>query len=139
MIALKAETRQSNLYISLATRTRVFRGGEPLPAKRTLYQMEDYIQQVLAFDVRRVCSPHTADLDAGLPARGLNGEARSAGRLAGLGRRLRPHDVVAGSVEPRRVVGAQPGRSSGRFAARWPCSRPVDWPTSMRYPSGSRM
>jgi hypothetical protein len=33
----------------------------------------------------------------------------------------------------------QPGRSSGRFAARWPCSRPVDWPTSMRYPSGSRM
>jgi len=25
-----------------------------------------------------------------------------------------------------------PGRSSGRFAARWPCSRPVDWPTSMR-------
>jgi Homeodomain-like domain len=34
---------------------------------------------------------------------------------------------------------AQPGRSSGRFAARLPCSRPVDWPTSMRYPSGSRM
>ena len=30
-------------------------------------------------------------------------------------------------------------RSSGRFAARWPCSRPVDWPTSIRYPSGSRM
>ena len=54
VIALKAETRQqSNLYISQATRTRVFRGGEPLPAGRTLYQMEDYIQQVLAFDVRR--------------------------------------------------------------------------------------
>jgi trehalose/maltose hydrolase-like predicted phosphorylase len=153
VIALKAETRQSNLYISQATRTRVFRGGEPLPATRTLYQMEDYIQQVLAFDVRQgeatrvekliafytsrdpavsdtlvraarsaarhsdfsaafdrhraawdelwrtcdgrvygnqqvqlllrlhaahllqVCSPHTADLDAGMPARGLNGEA----------------------------------------------------------------
>ncbi len=132
---------------------RVFRGGVPLPASRTLYQMEDYIQQVLAFDVRQgeatrvekmvafftsrdpavsdtlvraagsaarhsdfpasfgrhsaawdelwrtcdvrvsgneqvqsllrlhiahllqVCSWHTADLDAGLPARGLNGEA----------------------------------------------------------------
>ena len=53
VIALKAETRQSNLYISQATRTRVFRGGEPLPARRTLYQMEDYIQQVLAFDVRQ--------------------------------------------------------------------------------------
>ena len=153
VIALKAETRQSNLYISQATRTRVFRGGELLPAMRALYQMEDYIQQVLAFDVRQgeatrvekmvafytsrdpavsdtlvraarsaarhsdfrasfqrhsaawdalwrtcdgcvsgndqvqlllrlhiahllqVCSPHTADLDAGLPARGLNGEA----------------------------------------------------------------
>jgi trehalose/maltose hydrolase-like predicted phosphorylase len=153
VIALKAETRQSNLYISQATRTRVFRGGQQLPVSRTLYQMEDYIQQVLAFDVgqgaatrvekmvafytsrdpavsdtlvraatsaarydefapslRRhnaawdelwrvcdlrapgndevqlllrlhiahllqVCSRHTADLDAGLPARGLNGEA----------------------------------------------------------------
>jgi trehalose/maltose hydrolase-like predicted phosphorylase len=153
VIALKAETRQSNLYISQATRTRVFQGGEQLPATRTLYQMEDYIQQVLAFEVRQgeatqvekmvafytsrdpavsdtlvraarsaarhsdfagaaerhgaaweelwrtcdvgasgneqvqlllrlhiahllqVCSPHTADLDAGMPARGLNGEA----------------------------------------------------------------
>ena len=153
VIALKAETRQSNLYISQATRTRVFRGGAALPASRTLYQMEDYIQQVLAFDVRQgeatrvekmvafytsrdlavsdtlvraarsagrqsdfrtafgrhgaawdelwrscdvrvpgneqvqlplrlhiahllqVCSWHTADLDAGMPARGLNGEA----------------------------------------------------------------
>jgi trehalose/maltose hydrolase-like predicted phosphorylase len=153
VIALKAETRQSNLYISQATRTRVFGGDEPLPVSRTLHQMEDYIQQVLAFEVRQgeatriekmvafytsrdpavsdtlvraarsaerhsdfagaferhsaawdelwrtcdgrvpadeqvqlllrlhtahllqVCSPHTADLDAGLPARGLNGEA----------------------------------------------------------------
>jgi len=153
VIALKAETRQSNLYISQATRTRVFRDGQQLPATRTLYQMEDYIQQVLAFDVHQgvptrvekmvsfytsrdpavsdtlvraarsaarhdefaasfgrhsaawdelwrvcdvrvsgndqvqlllrvhiahvlqVCSRHTADLDAGLPARGLNGEA----------------------------------------------------------------
>ncbi|MDR3081987.1 MAG: glycoside hydrolase family 65 protein, partial [Streptomyces sp.] len=153
VIALKAETRQSNLYISHAARTRVFRGDEQLAVGRTLYQMEDYIQQVLAFDVRQgaatrvekmvafytsrdpavsdtlvraaksaarhdafaaslrrhdaawdelwqvcdvrasgddqvqlltrlhiahllqVCSRHTADLDAGLPARGLNGEA----------------------------------------------------------------
>ena len=153
VIALKAETRQSNLYISQATRTLVFRDGAPLAASRTLYQMEDYIQQVLAFDVRQgeptrvekmvafytsrdpavsdslvraarsaarhsdfpasferhiaawselwrtcdmrvsgdeqvqlllrlhiahllqVCSWHTADRDAGMPARGLNGEA----------------------------------------------------------------
>jgi trehalose/maltose hydrolase-like predicted phosphorylase len=153
VIGLKAATRQSNLYVSEATRTRVFRGGVALTANRTLYQMEDYIHQVLAFDVRQgeatrvekmvafytsrdpavsdtlvraarsvarradfpeslqrhsaawdelwracdlrvsgnervqvllrlhiahllqVCSWHTADLDAGMPARGLSGEA----------------------------------------------------------------
>ena len=153
VIALKAETRQSNLYISQAARTRVFRGDRQVQVERRLYQMEDYIQQVLAIDVRQgeptrveklvtfftsrdpavsdtlvkattlvarhtdfgasferhaaaweelwrvcdmrvsgeesvqlllrlhiahvlqVCSRNTADLDAGLPARGLNGEA----------------------------------------------------------------
>jgi trehalose/maltose hydrolase-like predicted phosphorylase len=153
VVALKAETRQSNLYISQAARTRVFRGDRPVQVERRLTQMEDYIQQVLAFDVRQgepirveklvtfftsrdpavsdtlvkaatsvarhtdfaasferhaaaweelwrvcdvrvsgeesvqsllrlhiahvlqVCSRNTADLDAGLPARGLNGEA----------------------------------------------------------------
>ena len=153
VIALKVETRQSNLYVSQAARTRVFSGDDPVPVERSLYQMEDYIQQVLAFDVRQgtavrvekmvafitsrdpatsdtldragtsaqryrdfgeallrhasacdelwrdcdvgvprdawvqlllrlhighvfqVCSHHTADLDAGVPARGLNGEA----------------------------------------------------------------
>jgi trehalose/maltose hydrolase-like predicted phosphorylase len=154
VIALKVQTRQSNLYISQAARTRVLSGGdEPLDVERSLYQMEDYIQQVLAFDVRQgaavrvekmvafftsrdpaisdslakagtsalryagfgqaparhasawdelwrvcdvrvpgddrvrlllrlhichilqVCSHHTAGLDAGAPARGLNGEA----------------------------------------------------------------
>ena len=153
VIALKVQTRQSNLYISEAARTRVFEGTAPLAVQRTLYQMEDYIQQAVAFDVRQgvavrvekmvtfftsrdpaisdtltkagtsaqryrdfgealsshaeaweelwrvcdvevpddarvqfllrlhichilqVCSHHTADLDAGVPARGLNGEA----------------------------------------------------------------
>src|ERR1019366_8560078 len=153
VIALKVQTRQSNLYISQAARTRVFEGSVLLAVERSLYQMEDYIQQVLAFDVRQgaparvekmltfwtsrdaatsdtlakagtaalwrhdfegalkrhvsaweelwrvcdvrvrgdervqmllrlhvshilqVCSRHTADLDAGVPARGLNGEA----------------------------------------------------------------
>jgi trehalose/maltose hydrolase-like predicted phosphorylase len=153
VIALKVETRQSNLYISQAARTRVFQGSEPMAVERTLHQMEDYIQQALAFDVRQgsavrlekmiafytsrdpaisdtlskagtsaqrsadfdeelgrqrsawgelwrvcdlrvpadeevqqllrlhtchllqVCSRVTADIDAGVPARGLNGEA----------------------------------------------------------------
>jgi predicted RNA polymerase sigma factor len=38
-----------------------------------------------------------------------------------------------------RQASTQPGRSSGRLAASSPCSRPVDCPTSIRYPSGSRM
>ncbi len=153
VIALKVQTRQSNIYITEAARTRVFEDGEALAVQRSLHQMEDYIQQVLAFDVRQgapvrvekmvtfstsrdaatgdtlakagrsalwrpdfeealerhasaweelwrvcdvrvhgdervqmllrlhifhvlqVCSRHTADRDAGVPARGLNGEA----------------------------------------------------------------
>ena len=153
VVALKAETRQSNMYISHAARTRVFAADQSPQVERRLYQVEDYIQQVLAFDVQQgtatrvekmvafytsrdpavsdtlvraarsaarhadfadafarhtaawdelwqvcdmrvsgdqnvqqllrlhiahvlqVCSRHTADLDAGMPARGLNGEA----------------------------------------------------------------
>jgi len=153
VVALKVMTRQSDIYVSEAARTRVYDGGEQIEADRTLYQMEDYIQQVLAFDVRegmparvekmvafftsrdraisdtlasagksallspafeealalhrfawaelwrvcdvelpsadrvqlllrlhiahivQVCSRHTAEQDAGVPARGLNGEA----------------------------------------------------------------
>jgi trehalose/maltose hydrolase-like predicted phosphorylase len=153
VIALKVRTRQSNLYVAEAARTRVFRGEDLVEVQRGLYQMEDYIQQALAFDVcqgesvrvekmvafytshdrainetlgaagrsvarypsfaealdrharaweelwevcdlrlpgnervqfllrlhishvLQVCSRHTADLDAGVPARGLNGEA----------------------------------------------------------------
>jgi trehalose/maltose hydrolase-like predicted phosphorylase len=141
------------VYISEAARTRVFAGQEPAAVERSLYQTEDYIQQVLAFELRegapvrvekmvtlamsrdpatsdtltkagtvalrrpdfaqdlerhvdaweelwrvcdvrvrgdeevqhllrlhichvlQVCSRHTADVDAGVPARGLNGEA----------------------------------------------------------------
>jgi trehalose/maltose hydrolase-like predicted phosphorylase len=153
VIALKVRTRQSTMYVAEAARMRVFDGDEAIAAERTLYQMEDYIQQVLAFDaqegrplrveklvafytsrdraiseplgnagksaarypdfaealarhaiawdglwrrcdlqlpreprvqlllrlhishVLQVCSRHTADHDAGVPARGLNGEA----------------------------------------------------------------
>ncbi|MGH3981455.1 MAG: glycoside hydrolase family 65 protein [Pseudonocardiaceae bacterium] len=56
IIALKVQTRQSNIYIAEAARTRVFRGGEvddSWDVDRSLYQMEDYIQQVIAFDVEQ--------------------------------------------------------------------------------------
>jgi trehalose/maltose hydrolase-like predicted phosphorylase len=153
VIALKVQTRQSNVYVSEAARTRVFAGERPLAVERSLFQTEDYVQQALAFELPRdtpvrvekmvalaishdaatsdtlpkagaaalrrpdfnaalkrharawqelwrlcdiqvrgearvqallrlhishilqVCSGHTADLDAGVPARGLNGEA----------------------------------------------------------------
>ena len=52
VIALKARTRQSRIEIAQAARTRVYRGEEELAVARSTYQTEDYIQQVLAFDVQ---------------------------------------------------------------------------------------
>ena len=153
IIALEVRTRQSRFYVAEAARTLVYGEGPDPVVQRSLYQMQDYIHQVLSFEVgqgkpvhvekmvafytsrdaaineplvnagkavgrygtydeaferhRRawdelweicdvrvpkddrvqlllrlhishilqVCSPHTADLDAGVPARGLNGEA----------------------------------------------------------------
>ena len=153
IIALKVRTRQSRIYFAEAARTRVFDEKGKLDVARDLYQMQDYVHQVLSFEVRekepvrvekmvafytsrdnaineplvnagkdivgypafarafedharaweelwdlcevrvpndesvqfllrlhishvlQVCSPHTADIDAGVPARGLNGEA----------------------------------------------------------------
>ena len=51
VIALKVQTRQSNLYVSEGARTQVFDGQGAVPVERSLYQMEDYIQQMLAFDL----------------------------------------------------------------------------------------
>jgi trehalose/maltose hydrolase-like predicted phosphorylase len=153
VIALRARTRQSHIYIAEAARTRVYGEHEVVSVGRDFYQTDNYIQETLTFDVKenspvrvekmvalyssrdhaineplanaikavvryepfaeafdhharawdelwsvcdvripkdsrvqllvrlhishvlQVCSPHTADLDAGVPARGLNGEA----------------------------------------------------------------
>jgi trehalose/maltose hydrolase-like predicted phosphorylase len=153
VIALEVRTRQSRIYVAEAARTRVYGEEGSLDVDRSLYQMQDYVHQVLSFEARekepvrvekmvafytsrdaaineplvnagkavnrygsfdeaferharawdelwelcdvrvpkddrvqlllrlhishilQVCSPHTADLDAGVPARGLNGEA----------------------------------------------------------------
>ncbi|MBW3653939.1 MAG: glycoside hydrolase family 65 protein, partial [Actinobacteria bacterium] len=53
IIALHSETRQSNIYVAEAARTRVFRGADRLYVQRSLFQVEDYIQQVLRFKVQR--------------------------------------------------------------------------------------
>ncbi len=53
IIALHTETRQSNIYVAQAARTRVFRGEDQLYVQRSLFQVEDYVQQVLRFEVTR--------------------------------------------------------------------------------------
>ncbi|CAN5568608.1 hypothetical protein BH24ACT21_BH24ACT21_15970 [soil metagenome] len=153
VIGLRVRTRQSRIYVAQAARTRVYDEGGEVDAGRTLYQMDDYVHQVLAFELKekepvrvekmvsfyttrdsaineplanaqksvvrfgtfeealdrhvrawdelwsvcdvripgdervqqllrvhishilQVCSPHTVDLDTGVPARRLNGEA----------------------------------------------------------------
>lgn len=153
VISLLARTRQSRIYVAEAARTRVYEEEAESNVERELYHMEDYIHQVLTFQVEQgkgtrvekmvafytsrdhaineplvnaekaigrygtfteaferhvraweevwadcdvrlprddwaqlllrthishvlqVCSQHTADLDAGVPARGLNAEA----------------------------------------------------------------
>jgi trehalose/maltose hydrolase-like predicted phosphorylase len=51
IIALQQETRQSNIYVAEAARARVFKGDEQLDVSRSLFQVEDYIQQVVGFEV----------------------------------------------------------------------------------------
>jgi trehalose/maltose hydrolase-like predicted phosphorylase len=52
VIALKTRTRQSSIEIAEAARTRAYLENGDLEVSRSVYQTEDYIQQVLAFDVR---------------------------------------------------------------------------------------
>ena len=51
VIALKSRTRQSRIEIAEAARTRAYSGDQELEVTRSTFQSEDYIQQVLAFEV----------------------------------------------------------------------------------------
>jgi trehalose/maltose hydrolase-like predicted phosphorylase/beta-phosphoglucomutase-like phosphatase (HAD superfamily) len=53
VIALKVKTRQSRIEIAEAARTRVYRGDRELDVARSVYQMQDYIQQGLEFEVEQ--------------------------------------------------------------------------------------
>jgi trehalose/maltose hydrolase-like predicted phosphorylase len=53
VIALKVRTRQSRIEIAEAARTRVYRGEHEFEVARTTRQMQDYIQQILEFDVEQ--------------------------------------------------------------------------------------
>lgn len=50
-IGLKAQTRQSQIEIAQAARTRVYRGDELVDVERDTFQIEDYIHQTLDFDI----------------------------------------------------------------------------------------
>jgi trehalose/maltose hydrolase-like predicted phosphorylase len=53
LIALEARTRQSLIYIAEAARTRVYDAHrKEIDVGHSLYRMEDYIHQVLSFDVQ---------------------------------------------------------------------------------------
>jgi trehalose/maltose hydrolase-like predicted phosphorylase len=53
VIALMARTRQSRIYVAEAARTIAYRADASIVVERELYQMEDYIQQVVALDLRQ--------------------------------------------------------------------------------------
>jgi alpha,alpha-trehalase len=84
VIALKARTRQSRIEIAEAARTRVYRGGHELPVTRATHQMEDYIQQVLRFDVTRNVSVRVEKMVALYSSRdrGITEPLANAGKSA---------------------------------------------------------
>src|ERR671921_2961178 len=51
VIALRAQTRQSHIHFAQAARTRVYGEHEVVGVDRGVYQMDDYIHQVLTFEV----------------------------------------------------------------------------------------
>src|ERR671910_245824 len=51
VIALRARTRQSHIYIAEAARTRVYGEHEVVSVGHDLYQTDNYIQETLTFDV----------------------------------------------------------------------------------------
>ena len=51
IIALEVRTRQSRFYVAEAARTLVYGEGPDPVVERSLYQMQDYIHQVLSFEV----------------------------------------------------------------------------------------
>ncbi|HET9928771.1 MAG TPA: hypothetical protein VFQ09_08150, partial [Rubrobacter sp.] len=51
VIALRSRTRQSHIHIAEAARTRVYGEHEVVSVGRDLYQIDNYIQETLTFDV----------------------------------------------------------------------------------------
>ena len=84
VIALKARTRQSRIEIANAARTRVYRGQDELAVTRVTHQLEDYIHQVVAFDVEKRVPIRVEKLAALYTSRdrGINEPLTNAGKSA---------------------------------------------------------
>jgi alpha,alpha-trehalase len=99
-IALKMQTRQSELRIALAGRTRVYRGDEPVAVDRQVLQGPGYIAQEFSLDLKEgegVTVEKAAALftsrDRAVSECGL--QARQAVARAGrFGRLLRSHQLL---------------------------------------------
>lgn len=97
IVALKVQTRQSNLYFAQAARTTVFRGEEPADVERSLFQTEDYIQQIVACDARAGEPVRVEKMVAFYTSRDraisepLGSAGKSAGRYPGFGEALEQH------------------------------------------------
>ena len=114
IIALHVETRQSNIYVAEAARTRVFRGGDQLYVQRSLFQVEDYIQQVLRFEVQRGASVRVEKLVSFYTSRdrAINEPLTNAGKSVGALPELRggagaPHARVGRTVALQRHLPAR--------------------------------
>ena len=84
VIAVKVTTRQSDIYVSEAARTRVFGRIGPVDVERSLYQMDDYVQQVLGFEARKGEPIRVEKMVAVFTSRdrGLSDTLASAGKSA---------------------------------------------------------
>jgi trehalose/maltose hydrolase-like predicted phosphorylase len=97
VIALKVQTRQSHLYVAQAARTIAFRGDEAIDVRRTLFQTEDYIHQVLACEARAGEAVRIEKLVAFYTSRDraisepLGSAGQSAGRYPGFAEALERH------------------------------------------------
>ena len=116
IIALQVETRQSNIYVAQAARTRVLRGGEQLSTTRSLYQM-------------RGLHPAGARLRRRAGRAGAGREARLVLHLP------RPRDQRAAD-ERRQVRRALPGLRRGAAAPHPRLGRAVA--LQRRLPAGQR-
>jgi trehalose/maltose hydrolase-like predicted phosphorylase len=100
VIALKTRTRQSRIEVAEAARTRVYRGGEELAPTRATHQTEDYIHQLLDFDVERGTPIRVEKMVAVYTSRDrainepLANAAKSAGRYPTFTEALRDHEYA---------------------------------------------